>query len=719
VIALLVTHSAARAAPGAAEGEPPGPEPATAAAPGAPEPATAPTAAEPATAPGAPDPPAATAPAAPDPAATAVAPAPPEPAAEIIEVTSSAPDVPGALSIDGQVARQTAGALGEPLRALALLPGVATTIAASGYPVIRGTMPGESRYEFDGIEIPLLYHFFLGTQVIHPAFIGDVELRAGGHGADQGLLLGGLITMAPSDTTTARTELRANPVEIGVFRAQPLSRSTSLAVAARVCTLTLAAKIYDSRASVYCVDQQTRLRHVFDNGDQLTLTSLGAYDQARLPPDVAPSHPAETDEIGFHRLDGRWTRVRTGLRLRAGIETALDSLLRTSVNSPLSEQGGRAYGARVYGDGSVTLAPWITARAGLQARHRTLMHSASPLLLTRSSDPFLGQAQQVEAEGAWAALDLYAGPLRFTPGLRVDQFSTELYGSSASHVTVDPRLAIAAELPAGARAELALGLYSAPPQVTLQEPGLVIGPLPMTDGAGSLAGMNRATQAQLSIVTPLGGGLQGSFAAYYRDTRYAVDLGLAGTRVDGGICADRAVTVYRGVDTRAQGLEVMIRRDLGRSVTGWLSYSLGSLDRDLGFIQMPGEFDQRHTANAVLQWRHARWLFGATGHVHTGRPLPYRWLTACSNTASIVIDPALARRPDASWRLDLRVERAFEVAGAQVRLYLELQNATFERETLSYDAEYNSQAPYDASRSHVEANTLLLPLPLIGLEVVL
>jgi hypothetical protein len=179
------------------------------------------------------------------------------------------------------------------------------------------------------------------------------------------------------------------------------------------------------------------------------------------------------------------------------------------------------------------------------------------------------------------------------------------------------------------------------------------------------------------------------------------------------------VTVYRDIDTRALGLEVMIRRDLGRSVTGWLSYSLGTLDRDLGFIQLPGDFDQRHTASAVVQWRHARWLFGATGHVHTGRPLPYRWIAACSGSVSVAIDPALARRPDASWRLDLRAERAFEVAGSQLRLYVELQNATFERETLSYDAEYNSAAPYDVSRSRVEANTLLLPLPLIGLEVVL
>src|SRR5689334_22503989 len=98
---------------------------------------------------------------------------------EVIEVTGSAPRPPGSISLDAQVARRTAGALGEPFRAVSLLPGVSTSISASGYPIIRGSLPGESRFEFDGIEIPLLYHFLLGSQVIHPSFVGDIELRAG------------------------------------------------------------------------------------------------------------------------------------------------------------------------------------------------------------------------------------------------------------------------------------------------------------------------------------------------------------------------------------------------------------------------------------------------------------------------------------------------------------------------------------------------------------
>lgn len=629
-----------------------------------------------------------------------------------------APAPPGSISLDTQVARGTAGALGEPFRAVSLLPGVSTSIAASGYPIIRGSLPGESRFEFDGIEIPLLYHLLLGNQVIHPSFLGDLELRAGGQGAEVGHLIGGLVSMTPSSTAEIRTELRANLAEVGVYRAQPLSHATSLAVAARVGTLAIAAKIYDSRSAVYSVDQQTRLVHQLDNGDRLTLTSLGAYDHARLPPDAASSD-AETDTLGFHRFDGRWTRARAGRQLRVGIETAIDTFRRTGLNDFHPEQGGWSYGLRAYGDGSVKLAPWLAVRAGLHARHRTPVNGAAPFALT-ASDPFLGLAQTIDAQGAWTALDLRVGPLVFTPGLRVDHYHAELYGSSVRHSTVDPRLAIVAELPRGVRGELAVGAYSAPPQLSVMSANIMIGPLPMADGTGSLAGMNHAAEAQLSIRAPMGGGLQGNLAAYYRDTQYAVDFGLAGARFQDNPCS-RTSPVYRNIDARVIGVEAMIRRDLGRSMTGWLSYSLSKIDRDLGFVQLPGEFDQRHILNATAQWRHGPWRFSATGHLHTSRPLPYRRIAPCLNdVVAVLIKADGSHRAPATGSADLRVERGFQVAGSQLRLYVELQNATFTREVASYDAVYLGVGRVDDASSYREVtNTLLIPLPLVGLEVVL
>src|SRR5687767_1844343 len=102
------------------------------------------------------------------PAAAQPAPDDELPPGEVIVLAGKPPVAPGAERLDGEEARSAPGALGDPLRALALLPGVATSIAALGYPVIRGALPGESRFSFDGLELPMLYHFMIGHQVLHP-----------------------------------------------------------------------------------------------------------------------------------------------------------------------------------------------------------------------------------------------------------------------------------------------------------------------------------------------------------------------------------------------------------------------------------------------------------------------------------------------------------------------------------------------------------------------
>jgi hypothetical protein len=179
--------------------------------------------------------------------------------------------------------------------------------------------------------------------------------------------------------------------------------------------------------------------------------------------------------------------------------------------------------------------------------------------------------------------------------------------------------------------------------------------------------------------------------------------------------------VYRHVDVRAIGLEAMVRRELGRSVTGWLSYSLGKIDRDLGFVQLPHDYDQRHTLSASVQWRHGAWLFGSSAQLHTGRPAIYPRITACSagegfTSVDITSDPTDLRRLPTSWRLDLRAEREYRFSGWSMHVYAEMQNASLTRETLGWDL---TTDPIGSQNYRVVPTTLFLPLPIVGMEVTL
>jgi hypothetical protein len=684
-------------------------------------------------------------------AASSAVPQPTEPKpGEVIEISGKAPAGPGVVSVEGDVARRTAGALGEPLRALSLLPGVTTSIAASGYPIIRGTLPGESRFEFDGIELPMLYHLLLGNQVMHPAFMGDLELRAGGYGADHGQMLGGLISISPPPETE-HTEVHLDVIEAGGFTSRRLSPSTSIAAAARAGTLAGLVKLYRTDAAVDYVDQQTRLVHRIGGSDELALTSLGAFDHVRLP----STTQIQTLDLGFHRLDARWTHRRPGGEFRIGVQTELDMLRSVTIQLPLpgggfgnpgggvsppgmpgvpdapadtdppppEREGGTSYGARAYADARLALATWLAVRGGVEAHHRTMTQQAGTRFsLSSANDPFLGLARAVDTAAVWAALDLRIGPLAFAPGVRADGYRADMPALTVRHGDVDPRLAITAELPGGARAELAGGRYSAPPQVTVIEGPIAIGPVPLTEGAASTAGLSHGVQAQASLHAPLGAGWQGSLAAYYRDTDYAVDFGMIGQPFTnrapcmGGNTPSEAL-VYRHVDIRAMGVEAMVRRQLARSVTGWLSYSLAKIDRDLGFVQLPHDYDQRHAVSASAQWQVGRWLLGGSAQLHTGRPAEYPELATCTVgdfiATDVVEDPTHLRRLPISWRIDLRAEREFRFSSWRMRLYFEMQNASLTREQLGYEL---TADPIGSQNYRVTTRTLFLPLPMIGVE---
>lgn len=380
------------------------------------------------------------------------------------------------------------------------------------------------------------------------------------------------------------------------------------------------------------------------------------------------------------------------------------------------------------------MARWLDLRSGLQARHRRLFRRGEQLF-----DPeraYLQPAQTTTTAGAWLVADAGVGNFQITPGIRSDLFSSQLripppisepmlpaMNLSPSYVTFDPRLNITARLPRGLLAELAGGRYSAPPQVSLFDSGLVIGPLPVADGIGSIAGMSKSRQIQAAVRGPIAADLDGSVAVYARETRYAVDFAMIDKDfAEGDLPAcdarpeDYQQRIYdRNIDTTATGVEIMVRRDLRRRLSGWVSYSLAKIDRRLPIGTQPHDFDQRHTLNAAVQYRIGRWTLGTTIHMHTGRAAQYPELTVCTpeddrfgSYTDVRTNPANLRRLPTTYRADVRIERAFRFSSWDLRLTLEVINAALRDEVIGYE--------YDYATEKVQPETFALPVPMIGLE---
>src|SRR5690606_19600098 len=84
-------------------------------------------------------------------------------------------------TITAKESRQLPGAFGDPFRAVEVLPGVTPLFSGLPYFYLRGAPPGNVAYYYDGVRIPLLYHFAAGPAVVHPAFIGNVDIYPGAY----------------------------------------------------------------------------------------------------------------------------------------------------------------------------------------------------------------------------------------------------------------------------------------------------------------------------------------------------------------------------------------------------------------------------------------------------------------------------------------------------------------------------------------------------------
>jgi len=106
------------------------------------------------------------------------------------------PDSTPSVELRGRELEEVPGTMGDPVRAVLMLPGVSTIASGVSYPIVRGSGPATTAYLIDGVQVPMLFHLFVGPSVIHPDLIRSVELHPGAPGPEYGRLLGGAVEAA-------------------------------------------------------------------------------------------------------------------------------------------------------------------------------------------------------------------------------------------------------------------------------------------------------------------------------------------------------------------------------------------------------------------------------------------------------------------------------------------------------------------------------------------
>jgi hypothetical protein len=574
---------------------------------------------------------------------------------------------------------QTPGTLGDPLRAIETLPGVATVAWPAPIYAVRGSNPGNTGFFLDTVRVPALFHFALGPSVIHPYFFDSIEFFPGGYPARFGRYAAGIVA---ADTRAPATDRPHASVDVRLFDAgalvsAPLPGNGAVVVAGRYSYTAALVSLLDENVRVEYWDYQLRAdRRV--GPLQLTLLAFGSKDV------LVPNQKNTTDEVdlGFHRVSLRAVAPLAGGRVQGSVAFGTDH-----TRAPILD----TYPIIV---DAISAAPRLAYLRSLGAVDAAVgfdgeLGRYEPVLIgTLHPDGAwdLGKRRDASLLAGYASATVRAIPrVLVTPELRFDSYSV---GAGYAQ-DLAPRLTARIALRDDTSIRAAGGRFTQLPSLPLQIPG--------ADAFGlALLGLQSSWQASVGVETTRFATFELTATTYVQ--RYVLtDLRDPRPSDPDPLASDFLVKR----DAVSYGLELLARRALTQRLYGWLSYTLSNNLRSYGGGAVgPSDWDQRHIFNLVLGYRWGRTTLGGRAHFNTGRPY-----VISDSTFGTAVE-SFQRLPP-FYQVDIRVDRRFVFDRFLLDFYIELVNASLSRQV------YAVRPTYDGG---VEQESFRIVLPSIGVR---
>jgi TonB-dependent Receptor Plug Domain len=539
----------------------------------------------------------------------------------------------------------TPGTLGDPFRAVESLPGVASVAWPAPIYAVRGSNPGNTGYFLDDVRVPALFHFALGPSVIHPYFFESLDFYPGGYPARYGRYVAGVVSahtrVAPDDDVHASVDVRL--YDAGAMVTAPLPGQGSVAVAARYSYTGAVVGWLSDGVSLDYWDYQLRADRAFGRV-RLTLLAFGSND--------ALATRTTTLALRFHRVKVRAETAVAGGSLAATLGLGADRSQAPIVDDvPVTLSALSALPRLVF--------TRAFGRADVEAGFDGEIERFDPeTTLERLGALDLGKRRTARLLAGYASVNVRAAErLLVTPELRYDSYAE----GGVERADLGPRLSARLALDASTWVRVSGGRFTQTPSLPLQLPG--------AESFGlALYGLQSSWQGALAVGTTRVRGLEATVTGYVQ--RYVLtDL--------------RNPVITRSVDPLADdflvardalsyGVEVLVRRPATERLSGWISYTLSQNERSLGGgVVGPSDWDQRHVLNLVLGYRWRRYTFGGRAHFNTGRPV----------LVSGASGETFERLP-AYYQLDLRCDRRFVFDKLTLDAYVEVVNATINRQVV-------------------------------------
>ncbi|MFT3696555.1 MAG: TonB-dependent receptor [Kofleriaceae bacterium] len=602
---------------------------------------------------------------------------------EKIEVQGQAPvDAPGAAVIDRQELQRVPGTGGDVVKALSAMPGVVNQQLPLGYSgvVIRGSSPQDSKVLVDDFEIPVLFHN-IGFRAILPAeSIETLEYIPGGFDVGYGRASSGIIQLTTRPGDDKATEQAEVSVIDGGLLVQGKSGKTRYMFGFRRSLIDLILPyIIPSSVDLSLTtvpsyyDEQFRIDHQLNNKWNLTLSSVGTIDSFELyaTKDTDAKSKRFFNRTAFARLtaaakyhDGPWSANLALSGILPEFIFELGEFQKIDVVQPAVTPRAEI----VHYDKTALGLTNVEWRVGVEAQI-----SKSYLTLALPHEQREGENQEaydprdvtesfhgnfwLPDYAQWASVAANLDPrIRVTLGMRLDEAQRN------EDLAIQPRGKIEVKLWPKVTARFTAGAYRRPPEYQSE---VLQNNLDYERSTQMIAGLgwepDEGTRLQTSV--------------YYTDRSHLIV-----TEADGSLGNDG-----RG---RTVGAELLGTYRHGPWF-GWLSYSYSHSTR----VDHPGDperlfsYDQPHSLNAALSWKHGKWQLGGRFQLYSG--LPYTPVKGAiydsdRNLYIPIYDETNSARAPIHHQLDIRIDRSFKLGAAQMTYFLDVQNVYLNDSVVTY-----------------------------------
>lgn len=618
------------------------------------------------------------------------------------------------VALRGRQLTTVPGTFGDPIRVVENLPGVARVPYVGGALLIRGAAPGDSGTFFDGVRIPILFHFFGGPSVVNGEFLKRIDYYPGNADSRYGRLTAGVVDVASQDQFNEEWHgsFDINLLNIGLYLNAPITKNITISGAIRRsyidALLPLVFKAADVNATtvvpVY-YDYQLKVDAKIGGDDRLSVLFFGSDDDLRVV-----SNEADSDfgidlgsKTSFHRILGLWTKYfakgRGVSRLKPWVGYDLISFDTTGANIAIT-----SWLAGLREDLEYRLSKHVRLRAGADTEIQVANFSANvplpPPWRNPSLPPFSPQdiasapTQKVDVTQTIGSIGLYVDAiinvtpkLQLIPGVRFDLF---FYQQDNIRPDLGPRLTARYRLFKDTTLKAAAGLYSRAPGPN-QTNKISGNPNMVLEHAGHFAVGVEIQKLWLDALSL-------DAQVYYLH------------RYDQAVRSREVVTTGTGIDSRnfdntgtgySTGLELILKHDVTRHFYGWIAYTLAISKQQLvsGGETVRFPFDQRHILTAVGSVRLGTgWEVGLRFRLVTGRPeTPV--LDGVFDSDSLAYAQVFGERNSVSratfHQLDLRVEKTWIFKLWRLSVYLDIQNIynAENPEATFYDYRFRESGP--------------------------